>query len=133
MYMDSPGYMKHSYMTSNSRTKHQDKGKRRLACVLPVQRYANLLVALNSGLLNTLSFRLQPRTASINASNTLELHGIVNARPRNSRVHAGPVSCVKSYFASFGPKNLVLYSCFVLRFSTTKSVIDESAERPGSE
>ena len=39
-----------------------------------VQRYANLLVAL-SGLLNALLFRLQPRTASSNASNTFELHG----------------------------------------------------------
>ena len=51
------------------------KQRRKAACVLPIQRYANLLVALYSRLLNTLSFRLQPRTASSNASNTLELHG----------------------------------------------------------
>ena len=59
---------------------------------------------------------------------------VVNARPRNSCVHAGYVSCVKSYFASFGPKNLQFFIlAFVLRFRTTKSVIAESGERPGSE
>ena len=31
LYMDSPGYMKHSYMTWNLCMKQQDKGKKRLA------------------------------------------------------------------------------------------------------
>ena len=49
--------------------------RKKASCVLPVQRYANLLVALYSGLFNTFSLQLKPRTASSNASNTLELHG----------------------------------------------------------
>ena len=38
--------------------------RKKAACALPVQRYTNLLVALYSELLNTLSFELKPRTAA---------------------------------------------------------------------
>ena len=39
--------------------------RKKAACVLPLQHYINLLVAPYSGLLNTLSFELKPRTAAM--------------------------------------------------------------------
>ena len=66
-------YMKNSYRARNSCTKHQDKGKKRLAYSL----YSALALCQSVGGAKQRTFEhtFVSTTASHSASNTLELHG----------------------------------------------------------
>ena len=80
LYMDSPGYMKHSYMTRNPCTKHQDKGKKKAVCVLPVQCYtADFWTHF------CFNYSLAQRAATLQIRLNYTASNIVSAQPRNSR------------------------------------------------
>ena len=107
---------------------HETSRQRKTAaCVLPVQRYANLLVVLYSRLLNTLSFRLQHHTASSNASNSLNYMASNVVKPdleTHTYMHAGEL-CKKVILLRLGQKTKFLILACILQFRT-KSVITES-------
>ena len=67
----------------------------------------------------------------IHTSNTLELHATLSTPDLGTHVYVH-VSCIKSYFALFGPKNLQLFilPC-VPGFGMTNSLLLK-AEWPGS-
>ena len=105
--MDSPGCMKHSYMTRNACTKQQDKKKWLAYSPYSAQSRHIQFVggALYSELLNTLSFRLQPRTDSSNASNMLELHATLSTADLGTQAYMH-VSCVRKLFCLVWVKKL---------------------------
>ena len=116
LYMDSAGYMKHSYMTRNLCT---EQDKKKAVCVLLVQHSieacANLLVALCNGLLNTF-VSTKPHSNSSNTLDTLELHAtlLTPDLARYSHVHACKL-CKKKWFYHVRAKTK-LSSLFVLVF-----------------
>ena len=92
-----------------------------------IEAYANLLVALYNGLLNTFHHFILSltQTAAINASDTLELHAtlLMPNLARYSCVHA---SEMRKILPCFGPKDSVLYSCLHSSTTMTKFNIAES-------
>ena len=103
-----------------------------MACVLLVQcsieAYANLLVALYNGLLNTIIVPLlysKPHSNSSNALDMLELHAtlLMPNLAMYSCVHACEMHKI---LPQFGTKNSVLYSCLHSSTRMTKFNIAES-------
>jgi len=117
LYMDSLGYMKHSYMTRNLCTE-QDKQKKSALCTPCTALNWGVCKFVGSTMQWTFEhlFQLLFSKHYSNSSNTLdmlELHAtlLTPDLARYSCVHACKL-CKKSDFTLFGPKqNLVLYSC----------------------
>ena len=122
--MDSPGYMKQSYMTRNPYTKHQGKEEKRPA-YSPYNAMQICWWRYTAGFWTHFRFdySLAQRAAMLQICLNYMASNVVNTQPRNSRIHA----CELHIFALFGTKNLQFFilAC-VLQFRTTKSVIAES-------
>ena len=115
LYMDSPVYMKNSYRTRNSCTKHQDKGKKRLA-YSPYSALA-LCKSVGGAKQRTLEhfrfdYSLAQRAATLQIRLNYTTSNDVNARHRNSRVHACQLRKKKLLCFVRAKKLTVLYSCF---------------------
>ena len=116
LYMDSPGYIKHSNMTRNPRTKQQDKGKKCLA-------YSHTV--LNRGICKfvgaAIQWTFEHTLVSSTASHREQQHfkyawtrsNIVYAQLRKSRLHACKL-CKEKYLPLLGPKTCS--SLFLLAF-----------------
>ena len=136
--MNSPGYMRHSYAYDTESMHEAARQRKKAACIYSPcsaqsrHNYPNLLMALYSGLLDTLSFQLQPHTESSNASIMLELHTTLSTPDLGTHVCLH-VNCIKSILPRSGRKtycSLFLFAFFNWGWQNLSLL---KPEQPGSE